>query len=635
MPESTTPWISEQDVRRLIDVFSTEIQAQLAARSEQEENWERWLGVYRGKPKVENKQHPWPGASNIVVNLTAIYTEQIVARVMQGIFSAEPHWVVSEVNKRSADAVKPLERYLDLARQRFWNQYKVVKAMVLECCKLGTGILYTGWLDEPVMGFDAGQGRAIEQGRLIGPQPTWVPREDWLIPVGYSDPQRSPWVAYRNWFSKQELRRLSWQQQVDSLDALKGPGDQETRLRQMRREDQQSDASSRDDEFGLWSPWQVWFSWDLDGDGYPEEYVMLLHLDTKTCLRLLPNPYPRGMRPFVHAPFIEVEGLFDGIGIPEMVEHYQEEVSTMHNQRVDNHHLSNTPMIVARKGSGITDKAKFFTGRIWLVTDPNTDMKEFQVGHVNPFSVSEEQVTISLAERRVGVSDPNLGQVTSPMGRAAATTMMAVMQEGTRRHDLATSEIRRALTEHGYQIMELYQTHGLPSPDESGSPEAILDPPDAEQVRALFAAQDPIRGLVALQLNVATAALNREVEKQSSRQLLADVTQYFIQVVQMWPQIGPVIMNPQTPPPLKQAIVSMVKGIDAAMRGVLQSHQRYDLEPILIGDMLEDLAQLRPVTPALQMPMEGMGNGSQAAMGVPAPMAQGANGGGAGPMPMQ
>lgn len=634
----TATWTSV-DISHLVNTFATEIQSTLdeSERKDAEDLWQKWIRLYGGKPHVAEKTHPWPRASNTVINLSAIYVDQIAAKIMQGI-SAEPYWIVSEVNRSAADAAKPTERYLDLARQRFWNQYKVQKQMVLECLKLGTGVITTGWVDEPVLQFDPRAKKHIEIGRFVGPRPAWCPREDFLIPPGYSDPQTAPWIAFRQWFSKQELRRLEHLGQVENIDDLKGPGDRETELRRLRRHEESGGgldaASARSDEFALWACWQIWFAWDLDEDGYAEEHVMLLHPEKRTLLRLLEhgNPYPRGMRPVVHAPFIEVEGRFDGIGIPEMVEYYQEEVTTAHNQRVDNHHLSNTPMVAVRKGAGITDRQHFFTGRLWLMTDPKQDIQPFQIGHINPFSVQEEAATIGLAERRVGISDPNLGQVTSPMGRAAASTMMGVMQEGARRHDLATSEIRRALTEHGYQICEMYHTHGLPPPGTSGSPEQILDEQDAGPVRELFARQDPIRGLVALQLNVATAALNRETEKQSSIQLLQLVTQYFTGAVQTWQQIGQALLDPNTPPPLKEALLSMLKGVDRAMQGVLQAHQRYDLEDILIADIVAGLA-MQPNT-GMGMP-DGSAAQPAGGLGAAPPLGGGGNGYGPGPNPNQ
>lgn len=635
----TASWTSV-DIAHLVNTFATEIQSTLdeSERKDAEDQWQKWLKLYSGRPHVAEKTHPWPRASNTVVNLAGIYVEQTAAQIMQGL-SAEPYWIVSEVNRSAADAAKPLERYLDLARQRFWNQYKVQKQMVLECLKLGTGILTTGWVDKPVLEYRPETKKHEEVGRIVGPEPSWCAREDYLMPPGYSDPQTAPWIAFRQWFSKQELRRLEYLGQVENIDELKGPGDHETELHRLRRFQESGGgldaATARSDEFALWAVWQIWFSWDLDGDDYPEEHVMVLHPERKVLLRLLEhgNPYPRGMRPVVHAPFIEVEGRFDGIGIPEMVEYYQEEVTTAHNQRVDNHHLSNTPMVAVRKGAGITDRQHFFTGRLWLMTDPKQDIQPFQIGHVNPFSVQEEQATIGLAERRVGISDPNLGQISSPMGRAAASTMMGVMQEGKARRDLATSEIRRALTEHGYQLCELYHTHGLPPPGTSGSPEQMLDEADAKPVRELFARQDPIRGLVVLKLNVATNALNRETQKQSSIQLLQLLTQYFMGVVQAWPQIGPLLLNPQTPPPIRDALMGMIKGVDRGFQNVLQDHEQYGMEDILISPHIEELVSALRMQAGGGMPMA---NGPAApqpegGLGVTPPMGGGGNGNSPGP----
>jgi hypothetical protein len=619
------PLATAAEAASLADLFANEIEAQLQARAEQEDRWERWLKCYAGQPKELSKTYPWPNASNLVVNLGAIYVDKVAAQVMQSLFGVEPHWTAREINKKWADAADPYERYLDWQRQHSWDQYHIVKPFVLETLKLGTGVIHTGWVDEPLLTYNQQTRKMVKTGQRTGPSPCWVPREDFLIPQGYSDIQTAPWVAYRQWYSKQELRQLDYLEQIDDFDKLVGSSDDETPLRRSRREMESGSSTDegRNDEFGLWSPWQVWCNYDLDEDGYAEPLILLLHVRTKALLRIVANPYLRGMRSFVSARFIEREGMFDGIGIPEMVEMYQEEVTTIHNQRRDNSHLANTSMAVARKGSGINRSEKIFPGRIFLVNgNPREEITDFQVGRVNPITIQEEELTTGYAERRIGISDSNLGQMTSPMGRAAASTMMAVMQEGNDRRSLSTAEIRRALTEHGQQITELYKTHGLPAPDQPESPEGLLDPEDAKLVRSLFAAEDPMRGLIALQINVATAAVNREAEKQSSLQLLGVVTQYFMGFIQEWQTVGPVFMNPGTPPPIKQAILSMVTGIDRAMRGVLQSHQRYDLEGILVADLLAELAAT-PQPPMMPPQLGGpAGQGGASATGLPGGMGQ-------------
>lgn len=585
--------LTEADRTDLADRYASEIEQCLADRSDQEEKWTRWIDDYRGRPLEAKKSYPWEGASNLVIGLAAIYVDSIVARIMKGLFDIEPHWVGTQINATYAPFAKPLEQHLDWARTHVWSQYPVIKSAVLEYCKLGTLILHQGWREDRYFARPSMDLPAVDQGAWKGPWPQWVPRDDFLLPPGYATIEAAPWLAYRQWFSFYDLQAFANQNMFDDHEALakiKSKEDDEPGLRKTRRSD--SGKVMRDARFGLWSPWQVWFREDLDDDGFPEYYKMLLHVNSRTLLRLRPNIYPFGMRPFVKAAFIEQEGDFDGIGVPEMVEQYQAESSTLHNLRIDNGHIANTVMLKVRKGSGITDKDKIYPGKKFLVSDMN-DIAPLQLGSNYMSTQAEEQLTISLAERRVGISDVNLGRESTATNRAAATTVMALLQEGTRRFDLNTSELRAALSEQAMQVCELWQTHGLPDVNQPFAPESYLDDEASAKLRTLFSIPDRLRGIVSLKLNVATAAVNREVEKQSNLQLSGVVDQYLLAMTQAAAQL----VNPQVPAPIKELIVRTMQAKDTLMQRIFQSHQAYDLDSVLMADVLAGLAYAPPIVP--------------------------------------
>lgn len=581
--------LTEKDRDLLVNTFCDEIEGQLNARAEMEERWERYTRVYSGEPDVQKKSYPWDGASNLVVNLGKIYVDQEMARIMQGIFQNEPHWVAEQINRKDSAGVKPIERYMDFARQHLWKQKKVVKPFVLECCKLGLGVMTNGWRDEPNFQWDADAGKPVERGRFIGPAPVWVPREDFLHPQGFNDLQTMPWLAYRPWFTRQELRMNESRHFFEDVEQLFGNEDEETNLRRIRAGYDQVGEVARADEFALYAPWQVWFNWDLDGDGEPEPYTMMLHAKSKHLLRIVRNPYTRGMRPFIAAPFVEIEGQLDGCGIPQAIEYYQAEATTIHNQKIDNGTLANAPVFVAMRGAGFTDRLKFRPGTIFLSSTDVNGIKQLVVQSGYQRQIADEQAVVQFAERAVGLSDPNLGQVSSPVGRAAASTMMAVMQEGTRRHDYNTAELRDALSEQGLQLLELWQTHGLPEPGDPFSPEQVLDEGDAVALRSLLHPSTQLRGVLTLKLNVATAALNKEIQKQSDLQLLQVVQQYFLGIKTELMQTLPMLA--QAPPQVSQMVVRMAQGVDRMMTRVFQDNGAFDLEELLVGDLLAEMVQ--------------------------------------------
>jgi hypothetical protein len=547
------------------------------------------------------------GASNVTVPLSRIYCDTLIAREMQAIFSITPHWMGQELNRKFADNVKTMERWLDWNREHVWNQRRVVKCLVQETVKLGTSVLYNGWRDEIKYRYDDKTKQTLPTGRVYGPYPQWVSINDWIIPRGYAEVNEAPYVAHRLRFSWERLRQLAHSDYIENLDVLRGTTSEPTEF-DRTKEDAVAGDYFTDDRFSLYELWSVWFSRDFDGDGWPEEYVMLLNLEKQSIHRLKSNPFPSQMRPFVVTRFIEQEGDFYGIGIPEMVEQLQDESSTIHNQRRDRAHLSNiVTWIAGAANHGIENAIRPSSGKVIKVMDI-TQIREMRPSTNVTIDVYEESSVNALADRTVGVSELNDGRMTSPVGRAAATTVMAMLQEGARRFDLYTAEMREALSEQAHQIAELYQTYGLPEPDTNGSPEQVLDENDAIKVRELLEMQDDLRNFMAIKLNVSTQAVNREGEKKSNMELF----QFMVGYAQTISQFATGIVNPQSPPQIREWFEVVVKTLNRAAERVLGSYGAFDLDDAVVSDVLFQMGQPNPVQPQIAGPEQAQPQQPQA-----------------------
>lgn len=595
---------SEDDLKKLGTEFSDAIRGELGQRSGREQDWLRYIRLYNAQPKSPEKSYPLQGASNVVVPLARIYCDTLIAREMQAMFSISPLWMATELNRKFSKAVKPMERWLDWIQENIWSERRIVKSLVQETVKLGTSVLYQGWCDETRYRYDDKARQTVPAGRKYGPDPQWVALEDFVIPQGYAQVKDAPYVAMRLRFSWDRLRQLAFSNYIENLDQLRGETSPMTEL-QRERQDPTSGDFTTEDRFALYELWSVWFSRDFDGDGWPEEYVMLLHLDTASIHRLKANPFPSQMRPFVVTKFIDQEGEFYGIGIPEMIEQLQEESSTIHNQRRDRAHLSNIVMWIAGAANhGITDTVRPASGKVMKVVDI-TQIKELRPASNVTIDAYEESFVNALADRTVGVSELNDGRMTSPVGRAAATTVMALLQEGARRFDLYTAEMRAALSEQAHQIAELYQTYGLPDAEMSGSPEQVLDEEDAMRVREILQIQDDLRNFMAIKLNVSTQAVNREVEKKSNMELY----QFMVQHATTISQFATGVVNPQSPPPIKAYFEKIIETLNRAADKLLTSYSAFDLDGALASEVLFQMGQPNPAQPQItdqgMMPQQG------------------------------
>lgn len=130
-----------------------------------------------------------------------------------------------------------------------------------------------------------------------------------------------------------------------------------------------------------------------------------------------------------------------------------------------------------------------------------------------------------------------------------------------------------------------------------GSPEQILDPEDALAVRTVLESEDHIAGLLGLTLGAATQSVNKEVERQANLELFQLLTsQYYQPILNILPQI----LAPDTPPPVREIVTRMIDGADEFLKRVLQSHQIFDWEKLLLSDDLGKLnALLAQQPPAL------------------------------------
>lgn len=205
--------------------------------------------------------------------------------------------------------------------------------------------------------------------------------------------------------------------------------------------------------------------WDLDGDGFEEEIVARVLLESKQLCRLrhlqeeYPTPTPR--RPFAEATFIPVPGQFYGISLLELLEHMHNLMKVLLDQMIDKHTLSNSPWGVYRSASGVRPEViRMAPGELYPVSNPQMDI-------VFP-QLSQQDQTIALnllayiqqwAEKTSMLGNLQFGGV--PQGKASAlrtsTNMMSVLQQGDARPERILRRFFRGLSEVYQQMHELNQ----------------------------------------------------------------------------------------------------------------------------------------------------------------------------------
>lgn len=543
------------------------------------ELWE----IYESEPTYRQKNTPWENASNLSIALAATFVDQYVAKHVNSLRSPIPFLSLSSFLPENEQSVRALSDYLDWGDKSLWKGQQLVENFERDRCKVGTGVGYVGFTDIPYITRRDSVSPPEEMGRIKQPAPRWIPREDFCITPGYIDLDVAPLVGHRSWVALDQLKRLAHDGQIN-IDFDKLTPSQKSSVYV-----EDIDQIRLDDAVAQYEIYHVSFRYDLDEDDYPEDYDAIIHYDSQQLLHYYPCRYAGGRRPYFSAPYVRQEGEFDGKGICEQIEHYQAEVSTIHNQRRDNASLANNIMMKGRPSTYYSEKTRWYPGKLWLVNDVN-DLQVMQFPQNYMSTVQEEQVTIGLAERRVGTSDAALGRESTLTNRAAATTTLALMEQGAQRDDLSVTLARDAFLRYGQFLLESLQIYGLPDVTAATSPESVLGPERGVMVRKLLETTDNILGLVGVNIEVSTKAVNREMKRQANQQLYGLI----IQNTQSIAGFLNVIYSPQTPPPVKDFFMTSLKAAESILKEIMEDQGNYNMSDlytsVAMGNVGEQMA---------------------------------------------
>ena len=567
---------------QLIRYLSTEIRNALNDRALLESRWNKFLAGYRALPEETIRKFPFDGAANLVLPVIATDVDTVYSRLMGLLFAADNFWSTRALNPQSLAYAPRIQEFLQWAQDAELGIYDAAADFVLELAKLGTGIIKTRYTRESKRVY---QFRESDQGTierittmLVKDHPViqHVSLWDFLVPGSAIDIQTSPWAA--------ERIRLTYQQYRNRVAAgiyqdigltptwAKDQGGIQTQLMQ------QLDAfrPSLPDQHDFW---EAWLDYDISGLGEPQALVVTLHLPTMRVARIDFNPFFNQEKPYHSARYLRQEKRFYGIGLCEMLSQFQEEISTMHNQRLDNATLANSSMFKAKRGIGIKEDEPVFPGR-WFLLDNLEDVQPMSMGQRYDSTVQNEQLTVSYARGRTGVTDYISGADNPSIGYGTATTAVQMLREGTKRFDQVLRECRRCFGGVGRQALELYQQF-----NQNGKEYLAMGQADGEVVhRILQFPLELIRTSIGVELTATSANLNKEVEIRTNQLLMSMLTQFYQQIMQGVSYM----INPQMPPEIRQLAAEMVQGGTILMRRILDSYGVQDADMLVptLGGMI-------------------------------------------------
>lgn len=625
--------VSEEMQKAIVSYVKDEYEAMDQSIEGRRAFWDVWRRHREARPATAVKSFPWEGASNLVPPVAASNTMGVFSHVRRAflkrkpLLTPEPH--TREMAKQAETFGKLLNTYF-VARSKS-NSLPRLKKALYEAISLGNQIIEVPWVERRVRytktDIDGGtvkvdkvvySGPVMELHRIenVYVRPEIETIEDQPVVI----------VRYQN-FTPGKLRELQRDGFFTNVDNVVGGG-------QAAEEDDNLEASMRREgldiadtaDTPMFDLMKAWVYWDIDGDDVPEDVIVWYHHETETILRVEMNDF--GVRLLTNLQYLPQAFHFYAKGIGEMAEHVQEEITTLHNMRIDSLSLSSLQMAAMKPGTDIGRGQKLYPGRIIRTENPREDMQVFGFPDVSMPTLNAEIQAKRYLDTHTGVSEAMLGMPdqTAKSGTSPSLQMF-LAEQGNSILESAIESLAEGLSEIGmFFTLQLVKNSDIVME----TLEDIVDADDVELVRE-FLSMD----IEDVPLRVGMSIKMTEVQKSedAKRQNLMALNQLYSMFGQEVMQYMQVMQSPEAPPELKEFAARFYLGKSKIMQQTLELFGTMDTEDYVaytrdIEILLEAIDNQKRQVVAQ---MEGAQNGQTAADGmVGGPI--GAGPGPAGPM---
>lgn len=544
--------MEEAQVKRLVNYLVSELTDAENERMDSMWDFARWRRKYRTKFPEFPKDWPLANSSQITIPVIKTAVHTLTSRVYQTMMAADPILSFRTKNKDYQDFAGAYEEFFGLYSTERLDMEDILDTVVTETIKLGTAVVeVTTKRDRrAVMKYDGLTKTYRKEVKELynGPVVYHFPIEDFWCRIGYQDVQKAPWCGkeIRVTWSQIKDMALAGDLNPDEINNIWSlPADEGDKSPSLKVEEQIENREPQDwQEYRLF---ELSVRWDVDGDGLDEEILVYFHWESRTLLRRKFNTFRNGRRPWIIFRYIRVPHRLYGEGMAEILEHLQEEISTIHNQRIDNATVANLQIILVKKLiRGLSPGDRLWSGKI--VKADQQDVGTLRLGEIYPSTVTNEQIAQQYAKEISGVGD-NINGQGQPVTRTTATAQLSMLEEANRRFDKPIKSMRKSVREIGVHCTDLmadYGTNGLA--EEWLGDRGII----VEEMLANPTTFAP--GNVRVQTLSTKSSVNREVEFQSA----VAVMNMVVQMGQQFMQLGS-MANPQAAGVIAHELVSAIR----------------------------------------------------------------------------
>ena len=610
------------------------------------EKFRKWANQYDGHRDA--KTFPFPKCANVAVPVTRYCTDGLLVRNEDAIFNKKKIWILkprpgyvpADGNMQEyVEKIRTMEDGLDWFNRNVFHARRKLLSPLIEAHKLGTGLVkvvferktktiykYANFEEEAdktieKYSLEGTKSKAIKQviTEYEGPNIYPIPREDFVISSDATDIQSAYLVGFRTYMRRSEINKKVLQKiyNEEAAEKLTSP-DKFDEGKENRAEAQNNDIKKTAYE----EPYEIWelcTKYDVDDDGDEDDITVSFHKDSGQILNAIYNPLFFGFRPLQPFRFFPREYSFDGYGVPEILEKSQEEVDTMHNQRLDRLTIINAPPVLVRSGTAL-DKLQYLTpGMIHPVDDElENNIREMNLSNIYPSTFQEEDVLVNYMRDVIGMTPVAMGVSTAE--RPVAKETLILQEETNKKFLFGTHMLRQDVSDLGKMLLEIFAQY---------KPELTyyVDGENGPEAKSVTFDAELVRNGIDVDLEASSEVLSQETRREIR------LTEWNLQKEQMTMTAGMIqaLVNPQVPSDFKKCIVEGLRIGNNLMMRIIQDFDEKDPEnlvfnPLNVVDVKGNI--MRSIDLQSQQPPPGQPG---AGGGQPGPEGQGPGPGGGGP----
>jgi hypothetical protein len=443
-----------------------------------------YVRLYKGKPKNDEVDFPWPGAANLIIQLIGTFCDELLSRVM-AIYMYDPLWKIEisgdNSDQTGEDQRKILEKFLmdEAYDPSSLNLYPVEQAWFNSAIKYGNGIMEFPWeYDvEQIYNFTGGgtsdeaevQFEFKDVVKRDGPHPRLVPLNKFGIDPSITnlcDANFFYTIETLDYWQVEDLsHRSKLYADLDDkvLEEILDNPDR-TEADEMQREVLQALSMSNGDDFRgnrEYDFYTCYLKFQIGSKRY--SLISRYHHKTKKVLFTIFNFYPENAFPVEDVKLTQDEESYFVQGYAQMLRSYQKEVSQNSNWRTNNRNMAMLGVWRVDPGSKLSSVLQMYPGVMAPAKDGEIEL--IKAGSDVGTNPADDQFICALAKERAGI-DPSIGGtggglVNNKRGIYSASGTSMVLIQQNNRNNLRMSDMRSGHVRIGIKLLNMWSTFGV------------------------------------------------------------------------------------------------------------------------------------------------------------------------------